>query len=193
GGVVRDGLRVGHRGPRGVAADRRRAGPRRDGLLVLVPRLPQVRVQIDEAGRDDEPSGVDPLGAFGSLRARDEAASDGDVPDVVDAGGRVEDPPALEHEARTHAASPFAPPSSRNSSAILTAMPFVTCSSITERGRSATSESISTPRFIGPGCMIRPPSGMRATRSRVMPNKRAYSRTLGKYSSRWRSRWTRRT
>ena len=54
------------------------------------------------------------------------------------------------------------PPSSRYSSAIRTAIPFVTCSSITLWGRSATSESISTPRFIGPGCMISAPSGSMA-------------------------------
>ena len=37
--------------------------------------------------------------------------------------------------------------------AIRTAMPKVTCARITDCGPSATSESISTPRFIGPGCM----------------------------------------
>ena len=37
--------------------------------------------------------------------------------------------------------------------AIRTAMPNVTCGRITERSPSATAESISTPRFIGPGCM----------------------------------------
>ena len=35
-----------------------------------------------------------------------------------------------------------------------TAMPLVTCSRMTERPESASSESISTPRLIGPGCMI---------------------------------------
>ena len=34
-----------------------------------------------------------------------------------------------------------------------TATPLLTCSRITERGPSATSEEISTPRFMGPGCM----------------------------------------
>src|SRR4029079_5520776 len=37
--------------------------------------------------------------------------------------------------------------------AMRTAMPKVTCGRITECGPSATDESISTPRFIGPGCM----------------------------------------
>ena len=39
------------------------------------------------------------------------------------------------------------------STAILTATPLLTCSRMTERGPSATSEAISTPRFIGPGCI----------------------------------------
>ena len=34
-----------------------------------------------------------------------------------------------------------------------TARPLVTCSRMTDRGPSATFEAISTPRFIGPGCM----------------------------------------
>jgi hypothetical protein len=37
--------------------------------------------------------------------------------------------------------------------AMRTAMPKVTCGRITECGPSATVESISTPRFIGPGCI----------------------------------------
>ena len=43
------------------------------------------------------------------------------------------------------------PPESRYRTAIRTATPFVTWGSITERGPSATAESISTPRFMGPG------------------------------------------
>ena len=34
-----------------------------------------------------------------------------------------------------------------------TATPLVTCSVISDAGPSATSAAISTPRFIGPGCM----------------------------------------
>ena len=36
-----------------------------------------------------------------------------------------------------------------------TATPLATWRSTTDRGRSATSSAISTPRFIGPGCMTR--------------------------------------
>ena len=41
------------------------------------------------------------------------------------------------------------------STAMRTATPISTCSRITLRASSATLESISTPRFIGPGCMTR--------------------------------------
>ena len=44
-----------------------------------------------------------------------------------------------------------------NSTAMRTATPFATCSVMTAFGRSATSPAISTPRFIGPGCMISAP------------------------------------
>jgi hypothetical protein len=37
--------------------------------------------------------------------------------------------------------------------AMRTAMPKVTCDRMTACGPSATAESISTPRFIGPGCI----------------------------------------
>jgi hypothetical protein len=47
-------------------------------------------MQVDEARRDDEPSGVDPFRALRGLRTGDEATGDDDVPDVVDAGGGVD-------------------------------------------------------------------------------------------------------
>ena len=43
-------------------------------------------------------------------------------------------------------------PISRNSSAMRTARPLVTCSSTHDCGPSATAGSISRPRIIGPGC-----------------------------------------
>src|SRR5262249_15618475 len=42
---------------------------------------------------------------------------------------------------------------SASSTAMRTATPISTCSRISEWAPSATSESISTPRFIGPGCI----------------------------------------
>ena len=47
--------------------------------------------------------------------------------------------------------------------------PLATCSTIVERGESATSAAISMPRFIGPGCMTMASSGILANRSRSRP------------------------
>src|SRR5207248_2560304 len=56
---------------------------------------------------------------------------------------------------------------------------------------SATSLSISTPRLIGPGCMIRQSGFKSFARSFVRPNKWMYSPRPGKYSRRCRSCWIR--
>ena len=57
-----------------------------------------------------------------------------------------------------------------------TATPISTCSWMTERSRSsATSESISTPRFIGPGCMISASGLATLSFSWSRPKKRKYS------------------
>ena len=56
------------------------------------------------------------------------------------------------------------PPSSRNRMAMRTATPLVTCWVTTVRGRSATSEAISTPRTIGPGWVTMASSPSRCTR-----------------------------
>ena len=47
-----------------------------------------------------------------------------------------------------------------------TATPLATCAVMTDAGPSATSAAISTPRFIGPGCMTRASGCRRAARSR---------------------------
>src|SRR5215469_8471233 len=73
-----------------------------------------------------------------------------------------------------------APPSSKYRTAIRTLTPFATCSTIVERGESATSAAISTPRFIGPGCITIACSGSRAIRAASRPYLRLYSRTVGK-------------
>jgi hypothetical protein len=53
--------------------------------------------------------------------------------------------------------------------AMRTAMPKVTCGRITECLPSATPESISTPRFIGPGCMTMASGFASASFSGVRP------------------------
>ena len=71
------------------------------------------------------------------------------------------------------------PPSSRKRIAMRTATPFATCWVTTVRGRSATSDAISTPRTIGPGCVTMASSRRRATRRAVRPHPAVYSRRLG--------------
>src|SRR5262245_59486312 len=83
------------------------------------------------------------------------------------------------------------PLSSRYSTAIRTETPLVTCSTIVDLGESATSAAISTPRFIGPGCITMAWSGNSAIRSQSRPYLRRYSRTVGKYASDIRSCCTR--
>ena len=61
------------------AARRRGAPARGDVLLVLLARLAQVRVQVDEARRDPAARGVDALGA-----GRREVAADRDDAPVLD-------------------------------------------------------------------------------------------------------------
>ena len=72
------------------------------------------------------------------------------------------------------------PPSSRYRTAIRVVTPLATCSTIVERTESATSAAISTPLFIGPGCMTMACSGSLAIRAASSPYLRLYSRTLGK-------------
>src|SRR5262249_15737313 len=71
------------------------------------------------------------------------------------------------------------PLSNRYNTAIRTETPFVTCSTIVDLGESATSAAISTPLFIGPGCITMAWSGRRAILSPSRPYLRLYSRTLG--------------
>src|SRR5699024_11896417 len=75
----------GHREDRGEAAGRRGRGARAHGLRVLTARLPQVGVQVDEAGQEDETVGVDALDVGRGVLRRvapdrgDEAVPDEDV------------------------------------------------------------------------------------------------------------------
>ncbi len=50
-----------------------------------------------------------------------------------------------------------------------TVTPLATCATIVERAESATSAAISTPRFIGPGCMTMACSGSSAIRPASRP------------------------
>src|SRR5699024_7665155 len=130
--------------------------------------------RVDGLVRAGRPAGIDDLG--------DRAVVDGNVDGLA-----VEQ---LRSENTHYAASlPGCPPSKRYSTAIRTATPLVTCSTMTECSSSATSALISIPRFIGPGCMTMESSGMRFRRTRLSPYLREYSRALGKKESCMRSCW----
>src|SRR5690606_35556103 len=84
------------------------------------------------------------------------------------------------------------PPLSKYKTAMRTANPLVTCSRTTELAPSATSLAISTPRFIGPGRMIRTFSLHFLNRAEVSPNSETYSPREGNIVFRCRSCWIRR-
>jgi len=131
-GVVVDGRGVGHRAHGGEAARRGRAGAGGDRLLVLASRLPQVDVEVDEAGTDHEPFRLDHLGAAAGealLHARDAPVLQQHVAGGVEAPGGIDDAAALEKEPAQDSPPP---PSSSSSTAIRTATPLVTWSRMTE-------------------------------------------------------------
>src|SRR5437660_730739 len=70
---------------------------------------------------------------------------------------------------------------------ILTATPAETCASTSVTSDSAVSQSISTPRFIGPGCMTTASELRRASRSRVRPYVAQNSCSDGSSGSGWRA------
>ena len=63
--IVDGGSRVGHRADRCEAPGGGGPGTGSDRLLVLLPRLPQVDVHVDEARRDEQAGTVDDLGVLG--------------------------------------------------------------------------------------------------------------------------------
>ena len=89
--VVR-GKGVGHRADSGVAARYGCASSGGDGLLVLLPRLAQVRVQIDESRDDDEARGIDHFSSLSKFFPdfRDLAIFDEDVDFGVEALARID-------------------------------------------------------------------------------------------------------
>ena len=142
------------------------AEPGRDRLGVLVAGLAEVRVEVDEPGRDDDAVGVDarrrPRPSSQVSRLQD-ARRGRRSRRALAARRRVHQPGAAQISSRrprlAHAAPPtrrvppLPRPASRYSSAIRTATPLVTCSVMTDWAPAATSAAISTPSFIGPGCM----------------------------------------
>src|SRR5713101_4587332 len=176
--VVVDRIGIRHAGHGREAARGRGARAAGDGLLILVAGLPEMDVDVDQAGTDDLAGGVHDLRALGRLQIlsdlRDAAVGREHVGDGVQSVRRIHDAAALDEEA--HAAFP---PASRKRTAMRTATPLVTWSRMTEYGLSATSGEISTPRLTGPGCMIRTSGRQCLSRSSPSPHTREYSRRVG--------------
>ena len=123
------------------------------------PGSPSAARKSTRPGREAERRGVHHLRALGTAEAgavvQDCAVLEQQVARRVRPGRRVEQPRAGDergrHRLKRSAAGRGA---STSSTAMRTATPISTCSPITLRsGSSATALSISTPRFIGPGCM----------------------------------------
>src|SRR5262249_52084157 len=172
--VVVHGLGVGHAADRREAAGRGRSRARRDRFLVLVTRLAQVHVHVDESRTHPLAGCVDFRRALRrrepAADARDLAVLDQHVLDGIDRPCGIDHPAPTDDEGAHGGAAGLRPPASKSNTAMRTATPLATWSRITEYGPSATSGDSSTPRFTGPGCMIST-SGLAwaARRSSVKP------------------------
>ena len=171
GGAVDGGLGVGHGDDRGVAAEGRGRGRRsRPSPPPRGPGWRRWRVQVDEArARPVQPDASSTTARAGASMPSPTATI---VPSRTSTSARREPvasttvPPRMTSSRATATARD---PSMRNSTAIRTATPLATWRVITDLGRSATSAAISTPRFMGPGCMTSASSDSRRARSRVSP------------------------
>ena len=106
---VHRGLRVRHRADRREAAARSRRHARRHRLLVLLARLAQVRVQVDEARRDDPPRRLQhgrPRAVDVRPQRRDPAVADQHVERRIDAAARVDHASAADQQVAAHVATP---------------------------------------------------------------------------------------
>src|SRR5439155_17707235 len=142
-------LRIRHRcdrgkttGNSGVATGGNRLGFFRAGFA-------KVDMDIEKARSDNQPIRIEDrkIGPVGAPDFPDLAVTNDDVGHLVQVSGGIDNPAVFDNQIHH-------PPSSRYSTAMRTATPEATWSRMTEYGPSATSVAISTPRFIGPGCMM---------------------------------------
>ncbi len=100
--------RVGHAGDGGHAAGQRGGRAGGDGLVLLVARLAEVDVDVDQARADDHAAGVDDdLGLFvAAAHRQDSAAADPQVADLVEVLARVDDPAAADLNGRARLVLP---------------------------------------------------------------------------------------
>ena len=166
---VDDGRIVDHRRGVGLADDGgdaaggRRLARGRKRLAMFGARFADEGAHVDQAGRDHVAAAIDDFGAFrhacradAALGFADHAVGDQDVAGNIEIARRIDDPRIGEQDAgggrRAHHAFGKLRDSA-SSTAMRTATPISTCSRISDCAPSATAESISTPRFIGPGCI----------------------------------------
>jgi hypothetical protein len=101
-GVIVDRVGVGHAGDGREAARHRRGRSGRDRLLVLLTRLAQMHVHIDETGDDEPPArDVEHLGAIDRQVATDSCDApvfDQDVERAVALSGRIDDASPLQQQ-----------------------------------------------------------------------------------------------
>src|SRR5690606_31358336 len=155
--VIDDGVRVGHHDERGDAASGGSTACGSNRFAVLSTRLAAENPRVNKPWKDRLAGRIDNLGTGGSalvqsVRAScsDDAILDDHGADSIHLARRIDDA-RIGEDGSGHASSPSRRGSRRASrTAMRTATPISTCSWITLCGPSATSEAISTPRFIGP-------------------------------------------
>jgi hypothetical protein len=153
--MVERRLGVGHRHERAVSANGSRARTRLNGLGGLTARLTQVRVQVHKTrshptilrvNLERARGGRNPLGDVGNAPVA--------YQHVGDSGRRRAHYLSLAQYVHHDVFSSGVPVTVKYSAAMRIGTPLLTWRSMTAAGESATAESISTPRFIGPGCMM---------------------------------------
>src|SRR3954452_19050233 len=109
-----------------------------------------MNVNVDEAGSNNLARSVKDLASPRVLdvcsNLADHPVFDRQVADTVQFLQRIDDAPALNQKAAHEV-------STRSSTAMRTAIPFPTWFRMADRCESATSDEISRPRLMGPGCM----------------------------------------
>src|SRR5690606_30350294 len=134
---------------------------------VLVARLAQARGEIDQARAHDEPGCIDlavrPKAVGPAAQGDDAAFGNVDVLQRVQPAGRIDHAAAMDVDTHAQLLATI------DMTAMRTAIPNVTCGRITDWRPSATLESISMPRFIGPGCSTMASGLARASFSGVRP------------------------
>ena len=151
-GFVQRRIGVGRTGEAGHAARDCGQHFRLQRRLILEAGFAQSRRQVDQPRAHHQAHGIDHAVCAEAARrvahGGDLAGGDEQVRPRIDVVGRVDQATVLDMNFHL-----IQFPASMLITAILTAMPNLTCGRITACAPSATAESISTPRFNGPGCM----------------------------------------